>query len=439
MGEPSHTTGIIRNVEADADRAEAAADAIEGAYASFEEIETARDTAVTAAATAQAAAAGIKFKGSVKAATTGNITLSGEQTLDGIACVSGDRALAKDQDDASENGIYQVSAGAWSRTFDLDVWLEIPSATVSVEEGNTLADTTWTCTSDQGGTIDIDDVNWVLLNIQNTYNKGEIDAKDAAKLDVDGDGSQLANVPFPPGFVFNATVTLNVSEPANDIDVPLFKIRNDDDDANIVAPSAFTKQMDSTFVEGTNAGGMASGETRPTSGEYYVFAVSKDSDGTVDVMGDTSSTGANVNAGWTVEKLLARISTDGSAENVKVINYWKGSRWVFDSDEKTITAGATTNLEHGLGAAITYQKLVLICKLTDSGYTEGDIIDLSSFTATQSASGSIGAAMLIDETHIAVICGTYNTPNIFGAPNKSTAAVTFLTSSKWRMIVRAST
>lgn len=49
MGEPSHTTGIINNSQADADRAEAAADAIEAAYASFTEIEQARDDAVAAA------------------------------------------------------------------------------------------------------------------------------------------------------------------------------------------------------------------------------------------------------------------------------------------------------------------------------------------------------------------------------------------------------
>lgn len=185
-GQPSHTTGIIRNVEADADRAETAADAIELAYASFEEIETARDDAQTAATTAQAAAAGIKWKNSVKAATTADITLSGEQTIDGIALVAGDRCLVKNQSDASENGIYQVSASAWSRTFDLDDWLEIPSASVSVEEGSTNADTSWNCTADQGGTLETTDINWALINLNNTYSKDQIDTKDAAKLSLSG-------------------------------------------------------------------------------------------------------------------------------------------------------------------------------------------------------------------------------------------------------------
>lgn len=179
-GQPSHSTGIIRNVEADADRAEAAADSIEAAYASFAEIETARDEAQTAAATAQSAAAGIKWKNSVKAATTADITLSGEQTVDGVALVAGDRCLVKNQLSASENGIYQVSASAWVRTFDLDAWSEIPSASVSVEQGSTQADTSWTCTADQGGTLEATDITWVLFNATKNYTKTETDAKVAA-------------------------------------------------------------------------------------------------------------------------------------------------------------------------------------------------------------------------------------------------------------------
>lgn len=55
-----------------------------------------------------------------KAATTADITLSGEQTIDGIACVTGDRVLVMEQDDAEDNGIYVVDTGAWSRAKDFD-------------------------------------------------------------------------------------------------------------------------------------------------------------------------------------------------------------------------------------------------------------------------------------------------------------------------------
>ena len=60
------------------------------------------------------------IKAPVKAATTVNITLSGEQTIDGVDIVDGDRVLVKDQNDSTENGIYDCSTGAWTRSKDWD-------------------------------------------------------------------------------------------------------------------------------------------------------------------------------------------------------------------------------------------------------------------------------------------------------------------------------
>lgn len=51
-------------------------------------------------------------------ATTADITLSGEQTIDDIAVVAGDRVLVKDQSTGSEDGIYLASASAWTREPD---------------------------------------------------------------------------------------------------------------------------------------------------------------------------------------------------------------------------------------------------------------------------------------------------------------------------------
>ena len=63
---------------------------------------------------------GINFHQPVRVATTANITLSGTQTIDGVAVVAGDRVLVKDQTTQTQNGIYVVAAGAWSRATDAD-------------------------------------------------------------------------------------------------------------------------------------------------------------------------------------------------------------------------------------------------------------------------------------------------------------------------------
>lgn len=67
-----------------------------------------------------AIAQGLDIKGSVRVATTANITLSGTQTIDGVAVIAGDRVLVKDQTLGANNGIYVVAAGAWARSTDAD-------------------------------------------------------------------------------------------------------------------------------------------------------------------------------------------------------------------------------------------------------------------------------------------------------------------------------
>lgn len=59
------------------------------------------------------------MKGNVEVATTANIALSGEQTIDGFL-TNASRVLVKDQTDPTENGIYLTSAGAWTRSLDMD-------------------------------------------------------------------------------------------------------------------------------------------------------------------------------------------------------------------------------------------------------------------------------------------------------------------------------
>ena len=85
------------------------------------------------------------------AASTANLTLSGEQTVDGIALVAvsrdqliQNRCLVKDQTDGSENGIYVVSTGTWQRAEDFDGVDDIVEGTmVWVNRGTANADTQW--------------------------------------------------------------------------------------------------------------------------------------------------------------------------------------------------------------------------------------------------------------------------------------------------------
>ena len=65
-----------------------------------------------------------------KAASTSNITLSGEQTIDGVSCVADDRVLVTGQTDATENGIYNCDTGAWNRAKDWDGAYDVVTGTI---------------------------------------------------------------------------------------------------------------------------------------------------------------------------------------------------------------------------------------------------------------------------------------------------------------------
>lgn len=72
---------------------------------------------------------GTAVKAPCRAATTANITLLGEQTIDGVSVVADDRVLVKNQTTGSENGIYVASTGNWTRARDFDGAYDIVTGT----------------------------------------------------------------------------------------------------------------------------------------------------------------------------------------------------------------------------------------------------------------------------------------------------------------------
>ncbi len=165
--------------------------------------DNARIAAEAARNAAQAAAAGIKWKNSVRAATTANRTLSGltNTSLDGVTPIAGDRILVKNQTTTSQNGIYIAASGSWTRATDMDTWAEVPSATVAIEEGTTQADTIYICTSNQGGTIGSTAITFVqYAGASNTITVDKFT----------GNGVQtLFSLSGAPGSENNAIVTIN--------------------------------------------------------------------------------------------------------------------------------------------------------------------------------------------------------------------------------------
>ena len=103
-----------------------------------------------------AIAQGMDPKASVAAVSTSNITtLSGlTTTVDGILLgTDGLRVLLAAQTTASQNGIWLVHSGAWTRPSDFNTGASVSGAYTFVEQGSVYVGSGWVCTASVGSDI----------------------------------------------------------------------------------------------------------------------------------------------------------------------------------------------------------------------------------------------------------------------------------------------
>lgn len=96
---------------------------------------------------------GTKWKAPVRVKATGNLTLSGTYTHDGVAIQAGDRVAAFSQSTSSQDGVYVAAAGAWARADDFPSGGDASNAAFFVQEGTAGADTQWTVTNNSGSAV----------------------------------------------------------------------------------------------------------------------------------------------------------------------------------------------------------------------------------------------------------------------------------------------
>jgi hypothetical protein len=134
-----------------------------------------------------AARSGLDIKQSVKVATTANITLSNTQTIDGIALSVGDRVLVKDQNTASQNGIYVVASGSWTRATDADnnPGGEVTSGMFTfVEQGTVNSDCGFVLTTNDPITLGTSPLAFTLFSSSGTLIAGNGLSKNGYTLEV---------------------------------------------------------------------------------------------------------------------------------------------------------------------------------------------------------------------------------------------------------------
>ena len=147
------------------------------------------------------AIAGLKWKASVRAATSAAGTLASSfangSVIDGVTLATGDRILLKDQAAGAENGIYTVNvSGAPTRATDADTGTEMSQAAVFVQEGTANADLAFVCTNN--GTITIGSTALVFVAFTGSTVSFASSAEAEAK--------SITNKAVPPSALINFPV-----------------------------------------------------------------------------------------------------------------------------------------------------------------------------------------------------------------------------------------
>lgn len=147
------------------------------------------DTDAATKAYVDAVQQGLDIKASVRVATTANITLSAPQTIDGVAAIAGNRVLVKNQTTGSENGIYVVAAGAWSRSLDADDASSVTAGLFTfVAEGTVNADSGWVLTTNDTIIVDTTVLTFTQFSGAGQITAGSGLSKSGNTLDVNVDG-----------------------------------------------------------------------------------------------------------------------------------------------------------------------------------------------------------------------------------------------------------
>lgn len=160
---------------------------------------------------------GLDVKQSVRAATTEDISLSGEQTIDGVSVLAGDRVLVKNQSTASQNGIYVAAVGSWARASDANSSTNVtPGLFTFVEEGTVNADSGWVLSTNATITLGTTSLAFAQFSgagqvtagngLTKTGNTLDVGTANSGRIVVNADNIDLATTGVSAGTYTSVTV-----------------------------------------------------------------------------------------------------------------------------------------------------------------------------------------------------------------------------------------
>ncbi len=352
------------------------------------------------------AVAGFSWKVAAKVSTTVNITLSAPQTIDGISVVASDRVLVKNQTNSTENGIYIVQTGAWTRSSDANTPQGLDGAAIFVQQGTLFADTGWVQTNTIV-TVGVSNVLWSQFSGGSAY--------------VNGTGLSLVGNTF--SVVFGAGI---VELPSNSVGLNLY---NPTTGALILTSDGTTRSS----AAGTGLQLLlpaGSGLTQDATGLYIpsgAITNTKLANSTVSLAGDSGTGSVALGGTLTVNGNATQGITVSSATNVFTVtasNATSSQKGVasFGTTDFTVTAGAVTLntvgvAKGGTGAVTFATGQLLYGNGTSPIQTNAGL----AFNGTDTL--TVGTSLSITGTTVPVISSTTTNTNIQIVPNGTGSVV----------------
>lgn len=317
-----------------------------GARTNFDVYSTAEVDAAVAAA-----AASIGKRQSVRAASPSNVTiatgLNNGDVVDGVTLATGNLVLLPNQTAPEQNGIYTVGVSP-ARSTGFTAYNDYPGALVAVSEGTTNGGSTWLCTSNAGGTIDVTAITFTKIGPTGTMasqnaNNVAITGGTITGLSNFSMAAPIVSGPSATGVVNAASINLTSSmtltqEPTDpSIGSPLF-IQNDQILNFASLPngphgtSGYFGSRGVVEVEGTVQYNYSSTIFNPTPLTFGAFQTFTNNPGVA--MGRTP--------GWSV--VLANVHiADGAVQTLHPTEAAEGTAAIFDDTVFTTKNGGSFN------------------------------------------------------------------------------------------------
>lgn len=114
-----------------------------------------------------------------------------------------------------------------------------------------------------------------------------------------------------PNFITGLTLSNNVSDATNDIDIATGKAADSTNTVMMSLASALTKRLDANWAVGTNQGGLDTGSIANTT--YHVYLIRRPDTGVVDVLFSASASSPTMPANYTQKRRIGSIVRSSGA------------------------------------------------------------------------------------------------------------------------------